>query len=122
MYKLKRSWLKQLNRVLTLNFLHYFRACFLMFFSCASIFYHVLRYILKEKFFGLSDNHQYVFSSGILLDTLFLHSICILFGRLGMSWFNISFSLLHLQLIGLFRIRRGGKGLGRCRFLQLYLC
>ena len=121
MFKLNRWWSKQLNKVLTCLPIPYhssictsfspLHSCFPMF------FFPLLQFSImflvkfrKRSFLGRLNYHQYVFGSGILLDTVFLHSLCVLFCRPGMSWSYIYFAFLieftrnsdSLQLIRLF--------------------
>ena len=80
----------------------------------------------KRSFLGRLNYHQYVFGSGILLDTVFLHSLCVLFCRPGMSWSYILLFLLnlpgtHYSWSDCFKSEwRGGKRPAGWRFLQLY--
>ena len=55
-------------------------------------------------------------------DTLFLHSLCVLFFRLGMSWFYMSLSFLQLSLLITvnYTVLNEKGGPGGWRFLQLY--
>ena len=63
-----------------LHFLHY-TLVFQCFFLCFN-FPSCSWLNFEKEGFGRPDNHQYVFGSGILLETVFLHSISVLFWKI----------------------------------------